>query len=173
MTISTVVATESLNECWRGKVALLCVDVLTVDFGHMVWLERMRAVDDGEDEEPYEQGQKRLRFVSFPGVRLEGEGHAVRSGIGGNGGPDESFKMEGTTRTLAIPKELEVETINIDRARVQRHCVLWVIHSRQLPPHRDVNILCIITQPWVQPPSPKMVWVICTQPMIYSLQVHP
>jgi hypothetical protein len=36
--------------------------------------------------------RKRLRFVSCSGVRLEGEGHAVRSGIGGGGGPDGSFE---------------------------------------------------------------------------------
>jgi hypothetical protein len=94
--------------------------LLAVDFGHAVWLEHVRAADDEEDEEPYERGQKRLRFVSFPGVRLEGEGHAVRSGIGGGGGPDGSFEMEGAARTLAIPKELdlhEVETINIDQSQ--------------------------------------------------------
>ena len=94
--------------------------LLAVDFGHAVWLEHVRAADDDEDEEPYERGQKRLRFVSFPGVRLEGEGHAVRSGIGGGGGPDGSFEMEGAARTLAIPKELdlhEVETINIDQSQ--------------------------------------------------------
>jgi len=94
--------------------------LLAVDFGHAVWLEHVRAADDEEDDEPYERGQKRLRFVSFPGVRLEGEGHAVRSGIGGGGGPDGSFEMEGAARTLAIPKELdlhEVETINIDQSQ--------------------------------------------------------
>jgi hypothetical protein len=52
-------------------------------------------------------------------VKLEREGHAVRSGISGGGGPDGSFEMmEGSARTLAIPKELdlhEVETINIDQ----------------------------------------------------------
>ena len=68
--------------------------LLAVDFGHAVCLEHMRAADDTEDEEPYEHEQKRLRFVSFPGVKLEGEG----------GGPDRSFEMEGATRTLAIPK---------------------------------------------------------------------
>jgi hypothetical protein len=46
-----------------------------VDFGHAVWLEHVRAE---EDEEPYERGQTRLRIVSFPGVRLEGEGHGPR-----------------------------------------------------------------------------------------------
>ena len=79
------------------------------------------AVGDKEDEEPYKRGQKRLRFVSFPGVRLEGEGHAVRSGIGGRGGPDGSFEMEGAARTLAIPKELDTKwrrSISI-RARVR------------------------------------------------------
>ena len=94
--------------------------LLAVDFGHAVWLEHVRAADDEEDDEPYEHGQKRLRFVSFPGVRLEGEAHAVRSGIGGGGGPDGSFEMEGAARTLAIPKELdlhEVETINIDQSQ--------------------------------------------------------
>jgi hypothetical protein len=68
--------------------------LLAVDFGHAVWLKHVRAADDEGDEEPYERGQKRLRLVSFPGVRLEGEGHAVRSGIGGGGGPDGSFEME-------------------------------------------------------------------------------
>jgi hypothetical protein len=94
--------------------------LLAVDFGHAVWLEHVRAADDEEDEEPYERGQKRLRFVSFPGVRLEGEGHAVRSGIGGGGGPDGAFEMEGAARTLVIPKELDlhdVETINIDQSQ--------------------------------------------------------
>ena len=94
--------------------------LLAVDFGHAVWLEHVRAAGDDEEEEPYERGRKRLRFVSFPGVRLEGEGHAVRSGIGGGGGPDGSFEMEGAARTLAIPKELdlhEVDTINIDQSQ--------------------------------------------------------
>jgi hypothetical protein len=97
--------------------------LLAVDFGHAVWLEHVRAADDEEDEEPYERGQKRLRFVSFPGVKLEGEGHVVRSGVGGvggGGGPDGSFEMEGAARTLAIPTELdlhEVETINIDQSQ--------------------------------------------------------
>ena len=94
---------------------------LAVDFGHAVWLEHVRAADDEEDAEPHERGQKRLRFVSYPGVKLEGEGHAVRSGIGeGGGGPDGSFEMEGAVRTLAIPEELglhEVETINIDQSQ--------------------------------------------------------
>ena len=82
------------------------------------------AVGDKEDEKPYKRGQMRLRFVSFPGVRLEGEGHAVRSGIGGGGGPDGSvgsFEMEGAARTLAIPKELDTKwrrSISI-RARVR------------------------------------------------------
>ena len=94
--------------------------LLAVDFGHAVWLEHVRAADDEEDEVPYEQGQMRLRFVSFPGVRLEGEGRAVRSGIGGGGGPDGAYQMEGTARTLTIPKELDlhhVETINIDQSQ--------------------------------------------------------
>jgi hypothetical protein len=80
----------------------------------------MRVADDEENEEQYERGQKRLRFVSFPGVRLEGEGHAVRSGIGGGGGPDGSFTMEGSAGSLATPKELdlhEVEMINIDQSQ--------------------------------------------------------
>ena len=94
--------------------------LLAVDFGHAVWLEHVRAADDEEDEEPYERGQKRLRFVSFPGVRLEGEGRAVRSEIGTAGGADGTFEMEGVARTLAIPKELDlhdVETINIDQSQ--------------------------------------------------------
>jgi hypothetical protein len=94
--------------------------LLAVDFGHAVWLEHVRAADDQEDEEPYERGQMRLRFVSFPGVRLEGEGGVVRSGIGGGGGSDGTFEMEGAARTLAIPRELDlhdVETINIDQSQ--------------------------------------------------------
>ncbi|KAI9508004.1 hypothetical protein F5148DRAFT_1304213 [Russula earlei] len=82
--------------------------LLAVDFGHAVWLEHVRAADDDEEEEPCERGQKRLRFASFPDVRLlEGEGHAARSGIGGGGGPDGTFEVEGTVRTLAIPEELD------------------------------------------------------------------
>ena len=104
--------------------------LLAVDFGHAVWLEHVREVDDDdENEEQYERvsGQKRFRFVSFPGVRLEGEGHPVRSGIGCGGGLDRSFTMEGATGTLAIPKELdlhEVEMINRSistRVRVQSY----------------------------------------------------
>jgi hypothetical protein len=47
-------------------------------------------------------------------------GHAVRSGIGGGGGPDGSFEKEGAARTLAIPNGLnlhKVETINIDQSQ--------------------------------------------------------
>ncbi|KAI0250929.1 hypothetical protein BJV78DRAFT_1347214 [Lactifluus subvellereus] len=94
--------------------------LLAVDFGHAVWLEHVRAADDEEDEGPYEWGQMRLRFVSFPGVRLEGEGRAVRSGIGCGGGSDGTYQMEGAVRTLVIPKELDlhdVETINIDQSQ--------------------------------------------------------
>jgi hypothetical protein len=53
-------------------------------------------------------------------VRLEGDGHAVRSGIGCGGGRDGTFEMEGAVRTLAIPDELdlhEVETINVDQSQ--------------------------------------------------------
>jgi len=94
--------------------------LLAVDFGHAVWLEHVRAADDEEDEEPYERGQIRLRFVSFPGVQLEGEGRAVRSGIGCGGGSGGTYQMEGAARTLMIPKELDlhdVETINIDQSQ--------------------------------------------------------
>ncbi|KAI9508005.1 hypothetical protein F5148DRAFT_980549 [Russula earlei] len=94
--------------------------LLAVDFGHAVWLEHVRRADDEEEEEPSARGQMRLRFVSFPGVRLEGEGHTVRSGIGGGGGPDGTFEMEGTVRTLAIPEELdlhEVDAINMDQSQ--------------------------------------------------------
>ena len=59
--------------------------LLAVDFGHTVWLEHVRAADNEEDEEPYKRGQKHLRFVSLPSIQLEGEGRAVRSGIGGDG----------------------------------------------------------------------------------------
>ena len=95
--------------------------------------------DDDENEEQYERGQKRLqiRFVSFPGVRLEGEGHAVRSGIGGGGGLDRSFTMEGAARTLAIPKELdlvhEVDMTNIDQSQ---GAVILVLSVRQ-----DIHIV--------------------------------
>ncbi|KAI9508014.1 hypothetical protein F5148DRAFT_980552 [Russula earlei] len=94
--------------------------LFAVDFGHAVWLEHVRAADEEEEEDLYERGQMRLRFVSFPGVRLEGEGHAVQSGIGGGGGPDGTFEMEGTVRTLAIPEELdlhEVDAINLDQSQ--------------------------------------------------------
>ena len=53
--------------------------LLAVDFGHAVWLEYVRVADDEG------RGAVRARteaaslcmIVSFPGVRLEGEGHAV------------------------------------------------------------------------------------------------
>ncbi|KAI9452804.1 hypothetical protein F5148DRAFT_496147 [Russula earlei] len=91
--------------------------LFAADFGHAVWLEH---ADEEEEEELFGRRQKRLRFVSFPGVRLEGEGHAVRSGIGGGGGPDGTFEMEGAVRTLAIPEELdlhEVNEINLDQSQ--------------------------------------------------------
>ncbi|KAI9508011.1 hypothetical protein F5148DRAFT_980592 [Russula earlei] len=93
--------------------------LFAVDFGHAVWLEHWRTADE-EDEEPYERRQKRLRFVSFPGVRVESEGYAVWSGISRGGGPDGTFEMEGTVRTLAIPEELdlhEVNEINLDQSQ--------------------------------------------------------
>ena len=84
-----------------------------------------------DKEKPYGRGQKRLRFISFPRMRLggRGEGHAVCGRIGGEDRPNNgSFEFENSSiegaapRKLVIPKELdlhEVETINIDQSRMR------------------------------------------------------
>jgi hypothetical protein len=111
--------------------------LFAVDFGHAAWLDHVRTAHDEEGgEESDEHGQKRLRFVSFPGVRLESDGHVVRSGIGCGGGPDGTFEMEGAVRTLEIPDELdldEVEAISIDQSQGT-----LILSVRQ----RKVFILC-------------------------------
>ena len=86
-------------------------------FGHVVWLEHMRSTDEEEDDEPYKRGQRRRLFVPFPGVRPEGEGHTVRSGIGGGGRPDGPFEVEGAAHWRPRKSWTCVETINIDQSQ--------------------------------------------------------
>lgn len=78
--------------------------LVAVDFGHAVWIEYV----DHEDERAQREGEaKWLRFVTFPSV---GESPSVESDEG----------KGGTVRTLEIPDELDldsVETINIDQSQ--------------------------------------------------------
>ncbi|KAF8623385.1 hypothetical protein AX17_007423 [Amanita inopinata Kibby_2008] len=110
--------------------------LVAVDFGHAVWIEYVDVSDDGRprhddddsevslsedddadqtnqgDQESTRQNQnsnheiKRLRFVTFPAYS--------------NASPEGTAKMEGVVRTLKIPDELDldtVETINIDQSQ--------------------------------------------------------
>ena len=43
----------------------------------------------------------------------------------------------------------------------------WALLNADEVRFTQVNLALVFTA------SPKMVWVICTQPIIYSLQVHP
>ncbi|KAI0315162.1 hypothetical protein OF83DRAFT_1174078 [Amylostereum chailletii] len=99
--------------------------LLAVDFGHAVWIEHADGTDDGPSE------GRRLRFVSFPSVRVLPDGSAVRSGVerhrdtggsedGEGGGGEEAYEMEGRVRTLEIPLELDlhlVESVNLDQSQ--------------------------------------------------------
>ena len=81
----------------------------------------------------YKHGQKRLHFDSFPGVRLEGEGHAVRSGIGGGRGPDGSSEMEGAAQTLAISERVGLGQSRNDQHRAEAgrgHFLVVCAHYR-------------------------------------------
>ncbi|KAI0061199.1 hypothetical protein BV25DRAFT_1827075 [Artomyces pyxidatus] len=95
--------------------------LLAVDFGHAVWIEYIDALEEG-DQQP-ENEPKRLQFVSFPSVSLGEDGRAVRTSLGRPDGRDtggEVFEMEGVVKTLEIPEDLDldsVETINIDQSQ--------------------------------------------------------
>ncbi|KAI0046445.1 hypothetical protein FA95DRAFT_1589494 [Auriscalpium vulgare] len=95
--------------------------LLAVDFGHAVWIEYVVPVEEGF---PPADESKRLRFVSFPSVRLDERGVAVRTDLGRApgqcGGDGGMFEFEGAVRTLDIPDDLDldtVETINIDQSQ--------------------------------------------------------
>jgi len=79
--------------------------LMAVDFGHAVWVEY-------EEREDVETEAKRLRFVSFPPVARPDYEPAF--------GLREPCPDEGIVRTLQIPDELDldtVETINIDQSQ--------------------------------------------------------
>jgi hypothetical protein len=80
--------------------------LVAVDFGHAVWVEHCdnEVERDAETSDPPDA--KCLRFVTFPSMGVE---HPV----------DEEA-MEGAVRTLELPDELDldtVETINIDQSQ--------------------------------------------------------
>jgi len=82
--------------------------LIAVDFGHAVWIE-YNDVTTVEHENP-----RRLRFVTFPPFSEEYEAEVERP-------PGRStYNYEGEVRTLEIPSELDlgtVETINIDQSQ--------------------------------------------------------
>ncbi|THH20500.1 hypothetical protein EW146_g876 [Bondarzewia mesenterica] len=90
--------------------------LLAVDFGHAVWIEHVDSpteVQEGEEPLPSE---KRLRFVSFPSVRLEEGGEVIHL----DNFEGQPWPMEGEVRTLEIPEDLNletVETVNIDQSQ--------------------------------------------------------
>ena len=123
--------------------------LVAVDFGHAVWIEYNEAavgndeqqrqpdqeleaeleveqsgaengVENGEDtktdlEVEVEEPPKRLRFVTFPPFSEDYEMEVERP-LGRNG----TYCYEGEVRTLEIPSELDlgtVETINIDQSQ--------------------------------------------------------
>ena len=91
--------------------------LMAVDFGHAVWVEYVDGGQIGTEAEEEPSDAKRLRFVSFPPVtmvhdedRLDEE--SIRR--------VKSRETEGVVRTLIIPDELDldtVETINIDQSQ--------------------------------------------------------
>lgn len=99
--------------------------LLAVDFGHAVWIEYVEdntEVPEGQDPPP---PRKNLRFVSFPSVYFNDRGEVVYtsidgSSVGNDDGDTETWPMEGEVRTLEIPEELNldsVETLNIDQSQ--------------------------------------------------------
>ncbi|TFK45159.1 hypothetical protein BDQ12DRAFT_674232 [Crucibulum laeve] len=90
--------------------------LVAVDFGHAVWIEYMdvdedRVRPDGIDSE---SDPKWLRFVTFPSFSDD-------EAEDGSGGPAlRPGSLEGHVRTLEVPDELDlgtVETINIDQSQ--------------------------------------------------------
>jgi hypothetical protein len=96
--------------------------LVAVDFGHAVWIEYepdLPAVPNeyGGDTET-ESDMKRLRFVTFPTFKDEAEFVAMEE-RGEKWLPDIG-ELEGKVRTLDVPEELDlgtVETINIDQSQ--------------------------------------------------------
>ncbi|KAH9935112.1 uncharacterized protein BXZ73DRAFT_89497 [Epithele typhae] len=87
--------------------------LMAVDFGHAVWIEFAFPLDVSRDE-------KRLRFVTFPPVGADRHAMARGRDGGGHGGGATSGTLEGVVRTLEVPPELNldtVETINIDQSQ--------------------------------------------------------
>ncbi|KAJ3475159.1 hypothetical protein NLI96_g12021 [Meripilus lineatus] len=89
--------------------------LMAVDFGHAVWVEYVDGGQIGSDAEEEPSDAKRLRFVSFPPITMvhdEDRQDSIRK--------VKSRETEGVVRTLEIPDELEldsVETINIDQSQ--------------------------------------------------------
>lgn len=86
--------------------------LVAVDFGHAVWIEYVDTEEERAMRPVGETEAKWLRFVTFPSV---GEGLA-----GNDDGPGMGLGMEGQVRTLEVPEELDldsVETINIDQSQ--------------------------------------------------------
>ena len=82
--------------------------LMAVDFGHAVWIEFAFPPELDRDE-------KRLRFVTFPPVTNDRD----EMSYGGPGATTEE-SLEGIVRTLDVPEELDldtVETINIDQSQ--------------------------------------------------------
>ncbi|EJF60658.1 hypothetical protein DICSQDRAFT_62111 [Dichomitus squalens LYAD-421 SS1] len=80
--------------------------LMAVDFGHAVWIEFAFPPELDRDE-------KRLRFVTFPPVTNDRDEM-------GYGGTEAAESLEGIVRTLEVPDELDldtVETINIDQSQ--------------------------------------------------------
>lgn len=88
--------------------------LMAVDFGHAVWVEYVdMEVKEGDESDP-----KRLRFVSFPPVAGERDG--LYDAEGSRWEKQAERDVEGVVRTLDIPEDLEldsVETINIDQSQ--------------------------------------------------------
>ena len=80
--------------------------LMAVDFGHAVWIEFTYPPELDRDE-------KRLRFVTFPPVTNDRDEMSY-------GGAEAAESLEGIVRTLEVPEELDldtVETINIDQSQ--------------------------------------------------------
>lgn len=91
--------------------------LMAVDFGHAVWVEYVDGGQIGVDSDEEPSDAKRLRFVSFPPVTMVHDEDRLG---------EESIRRvkaretEGIVRTLEIPDELDldtVETINIDQSQ--------------------------------------------------------
>lgn len=80
--------------------------LVAVDFGHAVWVEHCDGEMEKETGTPDSSDTKCLRFVTFPSVGEEGLA--------------DQEVLEGVVRTLELPGELDldtVETINIDQSQ--------------------------------------------------------